>query len=616
MKIRIILLASLLNISPTSFAALNDLGNGLIQDTTQNINWLQDTNLVKTACDASTGIEKDLWDAFAAVQPSVNDSDTPRHTAVEICTQDNGMLHWFEAMAWVDVLNNHAYLGHNNWRLPETPQPDSSCSTQSADDSPLGYGYACTGSELGHLFRIGLGNQNAEPSCSPDCFSQTAPFINTNPSLSPNAGTVSYWSGSEVPNPFPPAFPSPFVWVFATDTGSQDSSYKDANLAFVWPVNIGEPNSGDTTPPTIPANLSASATTDTTTDLTWDTATDADTGVVAYAIYKDGVFEKKVTTTTAHITGLASGTAYSFTVKARDGAGNLSGASNAALITTTGIHNPCEQDPDLVASYNLDSVSTNTVADQSGNGHDGVVSGATPTTGKVGGALDFDGNDDFVSINSFNIGGNQLSLAAWIRADDFDTADARVISKATGVGEQDHIWMLSTVSDGGIKPRFRLKTGSTTHTLVGTQTLSANTWYHIAAIYDGSNMRLYIDGIEKGSMHKTGNIANSSAGIRIGDNPIEDRHFDGKIDDVNLYSKALSLVEITALKNGEGPHSCPGESTVSGECDGVSGININDAICVINEVLTPSTPSKGECDGIEGVDISDVICTINKVLSQ
>ncbi len=56
------------------------------------------------------------------------------------------------------------------------------------------------------------------------------------------------------------------------------------------------------------------------------------------------------------------------------------------------------------------------------------------------------------------------------------------------------------------------------------------------------------------------------------------------------------------------------EGDVAGECDGVAGININDAICVINEVLTPSTPSKGECDGIEGVDISDVICTINKIL--
>jgi chitodextrinase len=596
MKMRIILLASLLHISPASFAALNDLGNGLIEDTTQSINWLQDANLVKTACDASAGIEKDLWDAFAAMQPSVSD----RHTPTEICNQENGMLNWFEAMAWVDILNQHTYLGHNNWRLPETSQPDPSCSSQSADDSPLGYGYNCTGSELGHLFRIGLGNQNTGPSCSPNCFTQTEPFINTNPTLSPNAGAAAYWSKSEVPNPFPPTFPSPFVWWFATDTGSQDSSFKDANFAFVWPVNTGSPTSGDITPPTAPSNLNATNTTDTTTDLSWDAATDADTGVVAYTIYKDGVFEKNSTSISTHITGLASGTAYNFTVKARDGAGNLSSVSNTASITTTGIHNPCEQDPDLVARYSLDSVSSNTVVDQSGNGHDGTVSGATPSAGRVASALDFDGDNDFVSINSFDISGNQLSLVAWIRADDFATADARIISKATGVQENDHIWMLSTISDNGIKPRFRLKTGSTTHTLIGTQTLNPNTWYHIVATYDGSKMRLYIDGVEKGGRTKTGNIASSSAGIRIGDNPIEARHFDGTIDEVNLYSKALSLAEVTALKNGESPTSCPDNPTILGECDGV----------------TPSTPPKGECDGVAGVDINDVICTINKVLSQ
>ena len=176
--------------------------------------------------------------------------------------------------------------------------------------------------------------------------------------------------------------------------------------------------------------------------------------------------------------------------------------------------------------------------------------------------------------------------------------------------------MLSTISNGGIKPRFRLKTGSTTHTLIGTQTLNPNTWYHIAATYDGSKMRLYIDGVEKGSLTKTGNIASSSPSIRIGDNPIQVKHFDGIIDEVNLYRTALTPAEITTLKDGDGlSASCPAELTVQGECDGVAGIDINDAICVINEVLTPSTPPKGECDGVEGMDINDVVCTINKVLA-
>ncbi|HNP32088.1 MAG TPA: zinc-dependent metalloprotease family protein, partial [Flavobacterium sp.] len=90
--------------------------------------------------------------------------------------------------------------------------------------------------------------------------------------------------------------------------------------------------STDTVAPTAPT-LSASNTTQTTTDLSWSGATD-NVAVTGYDVYKDGVLLGSTTSTTYAVTGLTNSTTYSFTVKAKDAAGNVSAASNAVSVTT------------------------------------------------------------------------------------------------------------------------------------------------------------------------------------------------------------------------------------------------------------------------------------------
>ena len=89
----------------------------------------------------------------------------------------------------------------------------------------------------------------------------------------------------------------------------------------------------DTTAPTAPT-LTASGTTTSGTNLSWSGATD-NVAVTGYDVYKDGVLLGSTTTaTTFAVTGLSSGTAYAFTVKAKDAAGNVSVASNTVTVTT------------------------------------------------------------------------------------------------------------------------------------------------------------------------------------------------------------------------------------------------------------------------------------------
>jgi len=90
---------------------------------------------------------------------------------------------------------------------------------------------------------------------------------------------------------------------------------------------------GDTQAPSTPANLKASNVTSTSAALTWDASTD-NVGVVAYDIYNTGQFIKSVTTTNATLTGLTPNTSYGFYVNARDGAGNVSQASDTVAVKT------------------------------------------------------------------------------------------------------------------------------------------------------------------------------------------------------------------------------------------------------------------------------------------
>ncbi|MCP2026290.1 Zn-dependent metalloprotease [Flavobacterium sp. HSC-32F16] len=103
-----------------------------------------------------------------------------------------------------------------------------------------------------------------------------------------------------------------------------------------YAIGVGAAYSGttDTVAPSAPASLAASGTTGTTTNLTWTASTD-NVAVTGYDIYQGTTLKGSSTTTSFNVTGLAALTTYSFTVKAKDAAGNVSAASNAVSVTTT-----------------------------------------------------------------------------------------------------------------------------------------------------------------------------------------------------------------------------------------------------------------------------------------
>jgi hypothetical protein len=80
----------------------------------------------------------------------------------------------------------------------------------------------------------------------------------------------------------------------------------------------------------------------------------------------------------------------------------------------------------------------------------------------------------------------------------------------------------------------------------GTAGLMLNAWAHLAATYDGANLRLYVNGVQVASSAVTGAIATTSGPLRIGGNTIWSEWFKGTIDDVRVYNRALSAAEVQA----------------------------------------------------------------------
>jgi hypothetical protein len=223
---------------------------------------------------------------------------------------------------------------------------------------------------------------------------------------------------------------------------------------------------------------------------------------------------------------------------------------------------------DLVGLWRLDETSGTIAHDASGNGHDGTLIGDPKwAPGKIGGALDFDGEDDLVELGAFDVVGSGITLAGWIHPESFAINDGRVITKANEWGENDHWWMLSTIASGGeTRLRFRLKTeGQTTTTLVASSgALVTDEWQHATATWDGSTMRLYLNGEEVGNVAKTGAAVatNPDVSAAIGSQPSDafapttpdhvEKYFDGLIDDVRLYNEALTAERLQGIMEGEG----------------------------------------------------------------
>lgn len=195
----------------------------------------------------------------------------------------------------------------------------------------------------------------------------------------------------------------------------------------------------------------------------------------------------------------------------------------------------------LVLSYNFNAGSGTIISDSSGAGNNGAISGATWTTaGKYDSALSFDGTSSYVSVpdsNSLDLT-TQMTLAAWVYPTVVLSGWRTVLVKE---GLSGWPYFLFTNSGNNV-PAFMVYVSGERILTGGTKPL-INTWTHLAATYDGATQRLYINGVQVASRAQTGAALVSTGALKIGGNG-SGEYFQGRIDEVKVYNRALSQAEI------------------------------------------------------------------------
>jgi chitodextrinase len=297
----------------------------------------------------------------------------------------------------------------------------------------------------------------------------------------------------------------------------------------------------DTQPPTQPGTLTASAVSTTEVDLAWGASSD-NVGVTGYLVERcQGAGCSSFTQigtptgTSYKDVGVVASTSYSYRVRATDAAGNHSTYSNTAGATTPAAPSG------LVAAYGFNEGTGTTATDASGNGHNGTITSATwAAAGKYGGALQFNGTSALVTIPdaaSLDLASG-MTLEAWVNPSSVSAAWRDVIYKGV-----DNFYLEATSGNGGVPDAGLIAGGSYADTY-GKAVLPTNTWSFLTETYDGSTVRLYVNGIQVASTAHTGSIATSTNPLQIGGDSIYGQYFAGLIDNVRVYNVALSAAQI------------------------------------------------------------------------
>ncbi|MCK4937527.1 MAG: tandem-95 repeat protein [Methanosarcinales archaeon] len=214
-------------------------------------------------------------------------------------------------------------------------------------------------------------------------------------------------------------------------------------------------------------------------------------------------------------------------------------------------------DDGLVAEWNFEEGSGNTLKDNSGNGNDGTIYGATWTTdGKFGSALQFDGVNDYVEIpNSPELSGGSgknKSIEFWFNT---NKQSGHIITKWQSISTKDWGASIGAVGPGLF---FWYESGGRDRRFYG-GTIEEGIWHHGAFTFQrstGSNnakVILYLDGEELDVINYDGVLPNrlydmpySSVPVSIGysGKVYNNGYFDGKIDEIKVYDRVLSSEEI------------------------------------------------------------------------
>ncbi|MHC4088052.1 MAG: LamG-like jellyroll fold domain-containing protein, partial [Planctomycetota bacterium] len=244
-------------------------------------------------------------------------------------------------------------------------------------------------------------------------------------------------------------------------------------------------------------------------------------------------------------------------------------------------------DEGLVAHWKFDDGSGGTATDSAGTNNGTLNGNPTWTAGRVDGALSFDGIGDYVSLATIaSLTGDTLTAQAWIRLSDLGSKPI-LTQHLTNMTKDGYYFYIT-----GGRPTFYLIDGFTSAQAISPETINADQWYHVAGTNDGSNLKLYVDGRLKSNVSSAG-FTGVSTNAYIGRDISSAVHYNGLIDDVRIYNRAVSESEFQDIADPVGRWDLKDSWRSSVYRNGSpdwddSGILPNPGAVVINEVMAHS----------------------------
>lgn len=237
----------------------------------------------------------------------------------------------------------------------------------------------------------------------------------------------------------------------------------------------------------------------------------------------------------------------------------------------------------LVGHWTFDgkNITSGRIDDASGNANHGNTSGIATSTfytrGVIGQAGNFDGTNDYVAMAnsaSWDFGTSDFAISLWVKPTSFSGYNGLVSGSYHNGAACSNGWSLYTNTTGVV----RLSTNCAVSDLVtSVSAMTLNAWNHVLIVRNGTGstgLNIYINGVA-GSSPASGNVAINTAGSgivlgRYYAATLSQHYFDGQMDDVRVYSRALSQAEITRLYTMGSP-SLISKSLIGGLSSGLVG---------------------------------------------
>ncbi|HYR87936.1 MAG TPA: LamG-like jellyroll fold domain-containing protein [Terriglobia bacterium] len=297
----------------------------------------------------------------------------------------------------------------------------------------------------------------------------------------------------------------------------------------------------DTIPPTAPTNLAATPVSYSQIDLTWNVSTD-NIALAGYRVFRNGSLIATGTANSYSDKGLTASTTYTYTVSAFDASGNVSPLSQPQnAMTLAGPVLPLG----LLAAYTFSEGAGTTTADDSGNGNTGTLTGGPVwSAGKYGSALSYNGTTTYVSVrNTFDITALPFTIAAWVNAANYN--DYRKIFSKRDRWAAGAVRVDLTLEIGG----GRVVIEQPGMTLTFSYSPPVNAWTHLAVVARTTGTDLYVNGSLTETLGPFTLGTGATAQVRIGRAGDGQDPFLGGIDNLRIYSRALSQTEVQTDMN-------------------------------------------------------------------